>query len=344
MPAAQAMTQNSRTPVRSSQARLVSCHHAAGDLLKATVELDGAVAHLREVQSLMSETRQVFADLLSERAAQAVNSLATTAGVDLDYPERLEGLDAAESADPVSDLVFMAVVQLRHDAGQLGGCTPATPANAVARIAHLCLRHVRKAAATVEPALAKAHGLTPRLSSTAQLESSLATRRAFTAFRLAVAEHGATASSLPPIAAVVRALVKSDVFQVVRADDRVELLRIERRLADALSATVNDLDASRLLADIRAFADMLSNVNQREELIQYDVQVLPQTITEVEALLAAGRPVLRGHLERVRGVDDRFERLVGSGGTLEASTIVIELRRILAERLRQPNSQSHTRG
>jgi hypothetical protein len=181
--------------------------------------------------------------------------------------------------------------------------------------------------ASVEPAYASSFGLAARLDSRVLLDRAVNVRRAYAAFRRAVSE----ASDLGGVVAAIEELRRSPVHRDLRPSDHDELERLFLRLGRAATGT---RDADEGLADARAFAEMLVGVNARQELIEHDLRVLPVVIAHLEMLVTDGRAVLRGHLEKVRGMDDAVEALLSPGLPIDGARILQELRRVECERRR----------
>lgn len=326
------MFRPSSTPVRTNQARLVACHVGAALLQESGVgrDLGGWSA---DVRSNLQDTIRALSDLVREMASRPDGPRGETTGqfaILLD--SALDGTPEAE--DPVGDIAFIAASQLRRKAAELEGALASRSegARAEARLADTlssCLRHVLKATSTVEPILAATYGLQPRLSGDEERVRSLAIRRAYTQFRRSVADLAPDAAGIAAAAQALTALCADASARDFRPSDRVE---IDALIARRRSASGDDVALGRWLGDVLAFASMLRAVDRREVLLTHDLAALPEVIEHVRSLVREGRPVLRGHLDRIRGIDDTVESMLEPGRSVDGERLVSELERVWAER------------
>jgi hypothetical protein len=331
------MLRPSSTPVRTSQARLVACHVGAS-LLQGGEWKSELIAWSADVRTNVHDTIGVLSDLVREREARPDVRGDSTGQFAILLDEALEGVGQRTSGagDPVGDIAFIAGSQLRRKAAELDdilGVGREDP-RADARLTEVlgsCLRHVLKATATVEPILAATYGLQPRLSVSEERARSLAVRRAYTQFRRAVLAASPDRHGLAAVRTALGALFSDPAFRAARPSDRVELQALAGRV-EAVSPQGDHLDVERLLSDVTSFATMLRIVDRREVLLIHDLEVLPEVIDHVTALLHAGKPVLRGHLDRIRGIDDRVESLLDPGLQIDGWRLVGELERVWGER------------
>ncbi len=330
------MLRPSSTPVRTNQARLVACHVGA-TLLQKNAAVGDRATWTQDVRTNLADTIRALSDLVREMATRPQRAVGDSTGqfaIVLD-----DQVSAGSTEDPVGDVAFIAASHLRRKAAELDEVIAASgseDARAGVRLAeslNSCLRHVVKATTTVEPILATTYGLVRRLTADDVRGRSLAVRRAYTQFRCAIGALDAEASEAGAAEQALRALRVDPAARDFRPSDRVEIDALLTRFERARGRTADDaLELERWLADVTAFATMLRAVDRREELITHDLEALPEVLAHVEALLAAGRLVLRGHLEKIRGIDVQIEVLLEPGKPIDAERLRVELRRVLSER------------
>lgn len=315
------------SPVRASQARLVSCYVRATQLEAQWIDSSApnrVWSYVRDVQALLADTAAVLTDLVRERDTKEFPSAADTT---LQRP--------ASASDPVGDMAFVACVHLRHKIEENRTYAETSSIATLVEAASSGIRRVIKTTSAVEPVFAASYGLVPRLNSRKYLDRALGVRRAYTTFRVAITTDETQGDSeIARARAALHELIRSPCFRDVRWPDRSSLLALGQRLDQAWQLGQPNDDARRLVSDVVAFAQMLANIGQREELIEYDLQMLPVVIQQLDELIAAGRPVLRGHLECIRGLDDLVEGLLAPGRPLDGKLLRQHLVRAWGERSR----------
>lgn len=327
------------TPLHSGQARLAACHGAATRL--QTVDwVSQPERWVRDAREVLRDTIRVLADLVDAAAAPAAASPLRGDSTG-QFGIQLDGiLDGAQADSPVGDLAFIAAAQLRRKLVALDDVQQAfdlgTPD--ASRRAHFAdalgsaIRHVLRATCIVEPELARSRGLAPRLSSEDERARSLAVRRAYTAFRRGVAGASSDREGLLAVQQALRALFLDVAYRDVRPSDRVQIEALRDRIEDALSQHASAMDLEHLSSDVSSFASMLRVVARREVLLIHDLEVLPRIIAQVTELLDRGRPILRGHLDPIRGIDDEIEALLDPGLNIDGARLLALLERAHQER------------
>lgn len=329
------------SPVTGAQAQLVRCFVEASHLeprspLAVSAGQRGAL--LRDVRELLLDATQVLESLVRERLG---------VGGEEDDPD--EGSLSGEHwfspeprpsprRDPVGDVAFVAAIHLRRKLRRLQAFDVSSPPEELADAIASGLRQVMKATSTVEPELAAAYSLVPRLDPQTFVQRSLAVRRIYAAFRVRVEDvEGAAPDMVESGRAALRELSADPAFVHVRETDRSALGRLDERLRTwqerRRAGEAPDEVAEQLVSDLKAAAEMLSAVERRQELLQYDLTTLPRVMDHVQQILASERPLLRGHLERVRGVDTAVDRLLMPGRPLMGAAILEQLKRVLDDRL-----------
>lgn len=324
-----------RQPVHAGQANLVASYVLATQLEEARRgigSLDGARAHVRAVTELLSDALELIESIAD--AAETPTDVTTS------WEGELDGLstgrfaavldETAKRTAVPEDIAFVACVQLRSKLASLRSQSASAGGSVTGLLeaAASGVRQVLKATAAIEPALALRHGMAPRLDARVLVDRSLAVRRALAAFRAVAVREEAAVSD---VVAAFEELRRAPASKHLRPADDAELDRLRARLAEAQH------DAAALgpvIADLRTFAEMLGTINARQELVEHDLRALPQVLEQLEGLLREGKPVLRGHLEKIRGLDDRIDAMLVPGRGLDGAALVVELRRAHEERRR----------
>lgn len=332
------------TPVRGSQAKLVASHIRAVQLVALLNETHhgGAWPLFRETAKLLQETIDALNELVTER-----DSLNPPNRDDHQHPSvapispsLFTVVEAPNfQSDPCGDTAFIAATQLRRKQTQISTCTQSSAPAALLDGASTGLRNVLRAVCAVEPVLAKAYGLAPRLKMEPLLEASILVRRAYTTFRLSVVHPSdERLDRLMVVRNALYDLARNPAAQHYRLSDRKEIACLQERLETLASeqpqGSVYSTAIEHAIGDVIAFSEVLAGVGRRPELVAHDLRVLPTIIEQVQANLAQGKPVLLGHLERVRGVDDALELFIRTRGVPDSPYLVLELNRILTERRR----------
>jgi hypothetical protein len=325
-----------RSRVNVGQARLVACHVVAMQLHQQSAdrapEGEALWVFVSQVKDTLTDTIRVLATIADEAEPELLE-------IDPDKTQEITPLENRPAV--AADLAFIAGFQLRQKLDQLAQLDRRATPRALRDAAASGIRNVIKAAVAVEPVFARQHQLAPRLDPKINLKASLAVRRAYSAFRLAVqalptatSDARALRGTLTAARAAIGELARSPSARDLRQCDRSDLLALDARLDGAIAASADRETSQQILSDVTTFADMLAAVGRRQELLAHDLAALPEMIAELRGLLAQGRPVLRGHVERARGIDDILERLLAPGLVLDGQRLLDELERILGERMR----------
>lgn len=248
-----------------------------------------------------------------------------------DFYQQLDHLLADSGPPPVADLAFIARSELMRKLAALSSLGEAHGW----RLIDVCgsgLRRIRKGLAAVEAALCEQEGLDPVLGYAGELASSLAVRRTYAKFRQEVLRSGQTSRSIADClhsgATSIAKLIGRDLYGDLRICDRVQIRQLQERTVDWLRAGPDRdvLTGLRLWQDLCGFANLLADVNKRQELAEHD----RAAVAEARRLLASSPPVLPAELHPVLDVlfgrDDELDDLLLRDGELSCA----ELEPILA--------------
>ena len=227
-------------------------------------------------------------------------------------------VDETAAATPgwqdVGDVCFVSAVQLRGVRRQL------TEQQGYEDLLVACesgLRHVRRMLWALRDAANVASGQS-RVPSAAifadEIAAALTVRRLFNKFRRSLRpctsdDRAAVVQALQAAAHALAMLIGALEFPVVRASDRLLLLRLERRVIGWARDDGSVADGLRLLQDVATAAELLRDVNQRQELRAFDEQLagrlaatMPANVNELTRYL--------GELGQLDGHDDELDGLI----------------------------------
>lgn len=180
----------------------------------------------------------------------------------------------------VSDLAFVGYSQIRRALDRLRGVLAGDDPWVVMAQADTAHRHLAKALIALESALREFHGLEPVLRQWVAIEDSLEIRRAYGQFRRIVAALDSEAETRGLTSVLCRAgrhlgsLQDRSIYPYLRIEDRVEIRRLQQRIADWLAEVDGhgEVDAGiaadaatgrQLWQDLVAFAELIQQVNDR---------------------------------------------------------------------------------
>ena len=205
------------------------------------------------------------------------------------------------------------------------------------------LRAIHGALYAMSIALAHAEKALPALTADPELESSLCLRRTYVTFRekiraLGEPDEGDVLHALRAAASALAWLVADDAYRDMRAQDRMQLRSLQRRIASWLGAETTDGALGlTLFHEVQSFVETLRQVNWRQELVRHDIQVLRRA-----ALF--GQRADRGR-DFPREIADALSKLGGLNAEVDRLLAVPELGRVdawmpLLERFTKPDESS----
>ncbi len=248
-------------------------------------------------------------------------------------------LDAAVEASQgslraVEDIAFLVQLELRQRDDRLRVLTAAASPLALVGECDGALRRICKGLGAIDASVAQATGAPPRLNFSPELEASLRVREAYARFRARVrAEHPSRPEEIHArmraVGIHIAVLVGWTAYPLLRIRDRLQLRELQIRILDWLRPEFRD-DAkagTRILEDTFAFVEMLTQVSQRQELVQHDRQLVSQALAHLRAV---GRldPSVRKLLVSLQGLDDEADRLLQEPGGADAEAWQATLQRL----------------
>jgi hypothetical protein len=150
--------------------------------------------------------------------------------------------------------------------------------------------------------------LFPRLG--AELSSALSVRQLYARFRHSLRRpendsREAVLTALRYAAGGLAVISASPHYRAVRVSDRALLRRQRDRLLDWAHAGKPTLAGVQLLEDLFTCADLLRDINRRQELRAHDVELIRELVGDAER----GRADWLVKLDRLAGLDDKLDDL-----------------------------------
>lgn len=305
-----------------------------------------------DVRRLMEETLGLMRDIMALYDEEVPDGEELQASGDSAEDGFLKEIGAAISselaAQEVASLAFATRTQLMESYEALEGALRNGYIWVVASNADTGLRRVGKGLIALETAIREYEGLPPVSRHWSDIEDSLETRRLYGQLRRAILRHD-PARNLDQLRRQMRSaanriaiLRKLEIYPFLRVYDRVPLRRLQKRIRAWLERPDDDpekeQDGRRLWSDLTSFAELLAQINHREDLREHDRRTL---LRLRQALFEGSRPVTelgQSHirdLERLEGRDDELDRILFDPSRHELEEVRPPLERIL-EQLNKP--------
>ncbi|MEM9556319.1 MAG: hypothetical protein AAGC60_18835 [Acidobacteriota bacterium] len=276
-----------------------------GQLIADSLELmNGIQAHYESVDSPPGALDDVGGedDFLKEIGAAISSELAARELSDLAFVTRTQLAESHDALETALKNQYLWIVASHADTG---------------------LRRVGKGLITIESAIREYEGLEPIERRWADLADALEIRRLYGQFRRAIARGGEEPegeelrTQLRSAANRIAILRDLKIYPFLRIYDRIPIRRLQKRILEWLERDDGDPakneEGMQLWSDLLSFAELLKQINNREELREHD----RRTVTRLVRLLfeAKSMPpqILPGHLEALEqllGRDDQLDRIV----------------------------------
>lgn len=321
---------------------------------------------IQKVRILIERTLALMRDLTDQYDQESPEPelLAEAAPVTGGEDDVLREIGAAISSELASqelgNMAFVARTQLSENYEALVSAMENGFIWVVASNADTGLRRAGKALLTLETAVREYEGLPPRERRWSDLGDSLEIRRVYGQFRRWVLRgerepmgdelHKRLQSAAHRIA-ILRDL---KIYPFLRIYDRVPIRKLQKRIQrwlgkgddqapDESDGASHEETGRRLWSDLVSFAELLHQINHREELREHDRRTIKRLY---RLMFEAKRPpekILPGHLEDLEtliGRDDQLDRIVLDPRSHQVGDLREPLERILRE-LDQPFSPRH---
>ena len=258
----------------------------------------------------------------SEAAGPSDREASADAALDDRFELALDSL--VDQTDPtvqaIDDIAFVARMELRQRRSRLAALTADRSRIDILSECERALRGVRKSLGALDQTMSDTLGLPRRLGYESELHVSLRVRRCYARFRRQILDGGEPSYEevhprLRAAGTVIAVLIGRDIYPELRIRDRLQIRELQDRILAWLRAGRDDLAGGlRLYQDLAAFVGMLTEVNNRQELVAHDAALVEEAHGQLSADASDGEsliplPLLR-KLDALRGLDDEVDALL----------------------------------
>lgn len=231
---------------------------------------------------------------------------------------RTRGLERglAMEVSVLSDVCFMAMSEAATKRRELSALRPElNPLRSLAVCASV-LRSVCKALVSVDSQLSRALGEPTAIDMSARLQQSLEIRVAYSILRRTAEATGAPSEGelrmrLKAIELRIQLLSEKELFLRLRLEDRLELRSLQRRLLGWLDGVPDTTSGRRLFQDALGFAQLLTQVNLRQELRDHDTAIVHDMLAQLEGSSATQLTDAQWcSLRPLLGLNDRLDDML----------------------------------
>lgn len=273
------------------------------------------------VRSLMEETLELTRELGDLYESESHEAPLDGAGED-DFLREIGAAISSELATrEVANLAFVVRAQMMETYDALVSALANRYAWVVASHADAGLRRVSRGLLTLETAMREYEGLPPAERRWHDLKDSLETRRLYGQFRRAILRSEQNpaedlAGRMRGAANRIAILRDLKIYPFLRIYDRLPIRRLQKRILawiDQPEDPHKDEEGRQLWSDLVSFAELLAQVNNREDLREHDrktVSRLHRVLFEARQAPARILPSHLADLEQLLGRDEDLDRII----------------------------------
>lgn len=240
--------------------------------------IEAALALMRQAQELYDE----------EKGDAAEPALAQGLREDDFLREIGAAISSELAAQEVSNIAFAVRAQLMETYSALVNASRGDQLWIVASHADTGLRRAGKGLITLESAIREYEGAEPVERTWSRLQDSLEIRRLYSQFRRGITKVGRPQgldelhAALRGAATRIAILRDRKIYPLMRISDRLPIRRLQKRILEWLRAAQagaspdHEEEGRRLWSDLLSFAELLVQVNHREELRDNDRRVIQE--------------------------------------------------------------------
>lgn len=322
-------------PLPESSASLLAIHRRLVACAKATAGVDIRPFEGRTADELKGELVPMVQAHLKEAIALSSLLLARFDKEESDEVLSSEPATDAKNRRQIGDLAFLGLLEFSHRMEPHRISTMEDGWDVVAECG-VTLRRIAKVFGTLEVPLAALAGCEPALDLTSELLTSLEIRRQYarlcrTIDSVPVPAHpAAMVKALRGVGTAIAMLVGREVYPELRIFDRRQIRALQTRIIEWLrEASSPDAmqTGTRLWHDLLGTAEILMQINRREDLNRHDVETLRILLERPDR----GRD--SAELRSLRGLDPELDGLIARGADADVHALTGALER-LASRFR----------
>ena len=290
------------------------------------------------IHSVMDEALDVLGCLLERYDTPPQAQAADTSGVfDTYFDEAVEpSVPPAEPQQRIADVSFMARWELDRKRSAIA---VAQHTDDYWRLLSECCsarRRVVKATSGVEQVLSQVEGCPSVFESLYRSERrrAIETRAAYHSLLSGLKRLEDASERIERdvrlVGTGIACLVGRDVYLELRVKDRLELRRLQRKIFDWLLGPRDPQQGRRLIGDVKAFAELLMEVNHRPVLVEHDREVL-QRLQAALRQPATDALAFFELLVSIRGRDTELDDLIDARAELRTELWDHVVERVLQE-------------
>jgi hypothetical protein len=229
------------------------------------------------------------------------------------------------SLQEVTDLSFMARMEVLNQRERLDDVLTQGDINRLLAECGSGRHAVLRSGRAVDEALSHVEGLSVETPPPpVDLDGARQLRAVYAKVRREVHRWGEPASAevrirLPKVSAPLEAFIHSPLFQEARPSDRLTLTQLQARIHRWLGGEGGQqpTEGVRLWQDLNASVSLLSQINQRSELLEHDRDLVKELAPRI-ARVTMVPPEALSRLEQLYGRDDQVDGLIDSGAGMLA--------------------------
>ncbi|MEM8931120.1 MAG: hypothetical protein AAGE94_08085 [Acidobacteriota bacterium] len=284
---------------------------------------DDLVAKVRDLMADALDLMREITVLYDDEGPASPDLDDTAVGEDEDLLEIGAAISSELAAQEVSNMAFAVRAQLAENFDALVTALDGGSIWVVVSHADTGLRRVGRGLISLDSAIREYENLEPVERMWSSLEDSLEIRRLYGQFRRAilrgrdVGDADDLGKKLKSAALRIAILRDRKIYPFLRIYDRVPIRRLQKRILGWLDRDPSDLDREqdgrRLWSDLVSFAELLVQINSREELREHDRRTVERLYGTLFDGPSPAQDILPGHLadlERLLGRDDDLDRVV----------------------------------
>lgn len=274
------------------------------------------------VRSLMEESLELMREIGDLYDAESHEAPLDAPGAEDDFLREIGAAISSELATrEVSNLAFVVRAQLMETYEALVSALANRYAWVVASHADAGLRRVSRGLLTLETAMREYEGLPQAERRWHDLKDSLETRRLYGQFRRAILRSDQNpaedlAARLRGAGNRIAILRDLKIYPFLRIYDRLPIRRLQKRILawiDQPESSQKDEEGRNLWSDLVSFAELLIQINNREDLREHDRKTVARLHRVLFEARQAPTRILPSHLadlELLLGRDEDLDRII----------------------------------
>ena len=277
-----------------------------------------------EMSNLASRASQLADTLIELAPDECADDNAAT------QPYSLQGRAVPHSLPQaplhLGDLAFIMRMEMLHKQRALRNALHG-PRIALLSECESCKRRLQKSLWSLSACVS---GEVPALAPVSNIQRSLLVRQCYAKFRSQVLllpplkpTEESLRKNLRVAGTLIAMLVGSNGYPYFRVSDRHQVASLQRRILSALSEPTAVTTGSRVLQDFKAFVELLSLVNHRQELKEHDTHYVRVWLVQLQRQEPCDAPLeLAAYRARLYGLDPDLDAIFDSTSLTNCAELV----------------------